>query len=157
MSIQTEARFPPITGETLTGRTLQLPGNFEAPLNLVFVAFRRAHQADIDSWMPVADDLESEFPNVRTYELPVMSRRYAPARILIDGGMRAGIPDTDTRDRTVTVYTDKRVVRRALDIDNEDDIHALLVDPEGSIYWRAAGPKDAAAADHLVEVVTSLT
>lgn len=157
MSIQTEARFPPITGETLTGRTLQLPGDFEAPLNLVFVAFRRAHQSDVDSWMPVAEELESAFPSVRSYELPVMSRRYAPARILIDRGMRASISDTDTRDRTVTVYTDKRVVRRALDIDDEDDIHALLVDREGAVYWRAAGPKDDEAVDHLREVLLSLT
>lgn len=157
MSIQTEARFPPITGETLTGRTLHLPGDFEAPLNLVFVAFRRAHQSDVDTWAAVADDLESEFPNVRSYELAVISRRYAPARVLIDRGIRAGVPDTDTRDRTVTVYTDKRVVRRALDIDGEDEIHALLVDPEGTVYWRAAGPKDVVAADHLREVVASLT
>lgn len=157
MSIQTEARFPPITGETLTGRTLHLPGEFEAPLNLVFVAFRRAHQSDIDTWMPVADELESAFPDVRSYELPVMSRRYAPARILIDRGMRAGIPDDDIRDRTVTVYTDKRVVRRALDIDDEEDIHALLVDREGTVYWRAAGPRDDEAAEHLHEVVASLT
>ncbi|MFC7133505.1 MULTISPECIES: hypothetical protein [Salinibaculum] len=157
MSIRTEARFPPITGETLTGRTLQLPDEFEEPLNLVFVAFRRTQQADIDSWLPVASDIEASYPDVRYYEVPVISRLYAAARPVIDGGMRAGIPDTDTRERTVTVYTDKRIVRRALDIEDESEIHAFLVDRDGVIYWRAVGPRDDDAAAHLEEIVESLS
>ena len=157
MSVHTEARFPPITGETLTGRRLQLPDEFDAPLNLVFVAFRRSQQADVDSWLDFAADLEAGFPDVRYYELPVINRLYVPAKAFIDGGMRAGISDRDTRERTITVYTDKRVVRRALDIDDESEIHALLVDPDGTVYWRAAGPKDDDAAAHLREVILSLT
>lgn len=157
MPVTTESRFPPVTGETLTGRRLQLPGDFAAPLNLVFVAFRRNQQPDVDSWLGLAADLEAEYPDLRYYELPVISRLYAPAKVFIDGGMRAGIPDADARERTVTVYTDKQVVRRALDIDSEAEIHALLVDTDGTIYWRAAGPKTDEAADHLREVVLSLT
>jgi hypothetical protein len=157
MSIRTEARFPPITGETLTGRTLQLPEDFEEPLNLVFVGFRRNQQPAIDSWLPVAADIEAAFPEVRYYELPVISRLYAPAKRFIDGGMRAGIPNEDTRERTITVYTDKKTVRRALDIDDEDEIHAFLVDREGVIYWRAAGARTEKDADHLREIVESLS
>jgi hypothetical protein len=157
MSIRTEARFPPITGETLTGRTFQLPEDFEEPLNLVFVAFRRAQQADVDSWLPVAADIEASFPDVRYYELPVMSRLYAAAKPFIDGGMRAGIPDVDTRERTITVYTDKKTVRRALDIEDESEIHAFLLDRDGVIYWRAAGPHDEDNAEHLHEIVDSLS
>jgi hypothetical protein len=156
MAVTTEARFPPIAGETLTGRSLELPGEFEEPLNLVFVAFRRDQQADVDSWVPVAEEIEASFPDVRYYELPVISRLYAPARPFIDGGMRAGIPDQDTRERTVTVYTDKRVVRRALDIESEEAIHAFLVDRDGAIYWRAEGPRADPAVEHLREVVESL-
>jgi hypothetical protein len=157
MSIRTEARFPPITGETLTGRRLQLPDEFEEPLNLVFVAFRRGQQADVDSWLPVAADIEASFPDVRYYELPVISRLYAPAKLFIDGGMRAGIPDEGTRERTITVYTDKRTVRRALDIEDESEIHAFLVDRDGVIYWRAVGPHDDESAEHLHEIVDSLS
>jgi hypothetical protein len=157
MSVHAEARFPPIAGETLTGRRLELPDDFEKPLNLVFVASSRSQQAAVDSWISTAADLEAGFPDVNYYELPVISRRYAPARLFIDGGMRAGIPDEGTRERTITVYTDKRVVRRALDIDDESEVHALLVDPTGTVYWRAAGPKTDEDAEHLREVILSLT
>lgn len=156
MSISTEARFPPITGETLTGRTMHLPADFEAPLNLVFVAFRREQQADVDTWVPVGDAIEADYPDVRYYELPVISRLYAPVRTFIDGGMRRGIPDRGTRERTVTVYTDKATVRRALDIDSENTVNAFLVDREGTIYWRSEGPKTDDDATHLREVLDSL-
>jgi hypothetical protein len=156
MSVHTEARFPTVTGETLTGRRFDLPADFEASYNLAFVAFRRRQQADVDTWVPVAEDVEAEFPDVRYYELPVISRLYAPAKAFIDGGMRAGIPDAETRERTITVYTDKDVVRRALDIESEDAIRAFLVDREGVVYWRAAGPRTDAAVDRLREVLASL-
>lgn len=132
--VQTESRFPTVTGETLTGRTLELPGEYGAPLDLVFVAFRRRQQREGDSWLGAGAAIEDEFDGVRYYELPVIARLYAPARRVIDGGMRAGVPDTDTRERTVTVYTDKRVVRRALDIDTESEVHAFLVDRDGTVY-----------------------
>ncbi len=156
MSIRTEARFPPITVETLTGRRLHLPEDFAAPLNLVFVAFRRSQQAAVDSWLSVAADIESSFPNVRYYEMPVIDRRYAVAKPLIDGGMRAGIPDDDIRERTITAYTDKRTVRRALDIEDEERIHAFLVDRDGAIYWRGVGSHDDERARHLEATVESL-
>jgi len=155
--IRRETRFPPITGETLTGRRLELPGEFEAPLTLVFVAFRRDQQPDVDSWLGVAADLEADYPDLRYYELPVISRLYAPAKFVIDGGMRVGIPDRAVRERTVTVYTDKATVRRALDIGDEDDIHAFLLDREGRIYWRAMGSRSDADAADLRETVRSLT
>lgn len=157
MATTTEARFPPVTGTTLTGRTLELPGEFEGPLNLLFVAFRRQQQSDIDTWVPVGEEIESEFPDVRYYELPIISRMYAPARPFIDGGMRAAITNRDTRERTVTVYTDKRTVRRALDIDTEAEIQALLVDRDGAIYWRSEGPRDDGDVAHLRDVLKSLS
>ena len=156
MTVKTESRFPPVTGETLTGRVLDLPEDFEGELNLVFVAFKRDQQSDVDTWVPVGESVEAEYDDVRYYELPVINRLYAPARPFIDGGMRAGIPDRHTRERTVTVYTDKRTVRRALDIEAEDAIQAFLVDREGVVYWRAEGPRAEADADHLRDVLASL-
>jgi hypothetical protein len=156
MSTPSEPRFPPITGETLTGRRLHLPGDFEARLNLVFVAFRRGQQSAVDTWLPVAADVEASFPDVRYYELPVISRLYAPARPFIDGGMRRGIPDVRARERTVTVYTDKPTVRRALDIESESHVWAFLVDRDGRIHWRATGPADDDAIARLRETLASL-
>lgn len=153
MNTKPEPRFPPVTGLSLTDRTLSLPEDFAQPLNLVFVAFQRNQQSDVDTWVPVGESIESEFSDVRYYEVPVLSRLYRPVRRFIDGGMRSAIDDRETRDRTVTVYTSKRTVKRALDIDTEDDIHVLLVDPAGTIHWRNEGPRTEDAEAQLREVL----
>ncbi len=45
--------FPKVTGKNLDGKTFNLPGDFEAPVSLVFVAFDRKQQSDVDSWHPL--------------------------------------------------------------------------------------------------------
>ena len=156
MEIRTEARFPPITGVTLAGRTRTLPEGFDASLNLVFVTFRRASQATLDSWLPVAADLEASAPALRYYELAVLDRRLALARPIIDRALRHTLPDAAARERTITSYTDLRTVRRALDIDASDTVHAFLVDRDGDVYWRARGARADADLSRLRAVVEAL-
>jgi hypothetical protein len=75
-------------------------------------------------------------------ELPVLSSRWRPARRFIDGGMIAGIVDPDILARTVTVYTDLRAFRRPLGIAGSDDVHALVVQPDGVVLAHATGEPD---------------
>lgn len=149
-------RFPGVTGDNLARETYDLPGDFEGDLNLLFVAFRRRQQGAVDTWVPLADQLEAEFPGLRYYELPVISRLYRPVKWFIDGGMRGGIPDEDTRERTITVYTDTDAFRDPLGIDSEDTIQVLLVDPAGTVHWRTTGPKTDVAAEELRAVLEDL-
>lgn len=44
--------FPPMQGQNLDGRTLEMPQDFAGELNVVFIAFKREQQADVDSWGP---------------------------------------------------------------------------------------------------------
>jgi hypothetical protein len=157
MSIRTEARFPPIAGETLHGRSLGLPGGFEKPLTVLLVAFGRDQQAAVDTWLPVADDIRASCPDVCCYELAVVDRIFRPAKPFIDGRMRTALPDATVRERTITAYTDKATVRRALDIEDETEIHAFLLDRDGIVYWRAVGPRNDENATHLREIVESLS
>lgn len=157
MSIRTEARFPPLSGETLDGRALELPDEFDAPLNLVFVTFGRGRRPATESWLSIAGDLAASYPGVRYYRLSIIDRRYAPAKPLVDRRMRSE-RSADDRQRAVTVYTDPAVVRRALDVDDdeEDAVHAFLVDRDGLIYWRAEGSRTEDAAERLRRTVRSL-
>jgi hypothetical protein len=64
--------------------------------------------------------------------------------------MRAGIPDSTARERTVTLYLDKAAFRRQLDIPDERDVHVLLVTRDGEIVWRTAG---ALSEDKRLELI----
>lgn len=139
-----------------TGRSLELPGGFEKPLTVLLVAFRRDQQVAVDTWRPVADDIRSSHPDVCYYELAVIDRRLRPAKHFVDDRMCTAVPDTAC-ERTITTYTDKPTVRRALDIGDEAEIHVFLLDRDGIIYWRAEGPCNEESATHLQETVDSLS
>lgn len=134
--------FPPIEARNLNGRRLALPAGFAGMRNVVIVAFRRWHQALVDSWFPALDPLLAAYPDLRAYELPMIASGYRLVRPVIDGGMAVAIPDPAVRERTLTVYTDVAKVREELQITNPETISILLVDLSGQIAWRSEGAYD---------------
>jgi hypothetical protein len=147
------AHFPAVTGRSLTGRTFQLPADFEGDLNVVLVAFKRRQQEDVDTWTPFLRALAARHAELRVYELPTLSSSYTLMRGFIDGGMRGGIPDSAVRAATITLYISKGPFKRALVIPNDDQIQVLLVERSGRVHWRAAGVFDEATAAGLQRAV----
>lgn len=140
-------QFPSLQARNLEGAVLDLPEAFAGDPSIVIVAFERHQQDDVDSWLPWLGELRQRLPAIEVYELPAIKRRWLPARSFIDGGMRAGIPDPATRQRTLTVYTDVGKLLRTLQIDSTNTIALFVVSREGVVVWsgRAAYDQDAAA------------
>jgi hypothetical protein len=141
--------FPSVSGRDLNGRDLRLPKDLAGDVDLLFVAFVRGQQADVDSWKSFADAAQKSRPNLKVYELPVLSRSISLIRGFIDGGMRNAIKDEAARAATVTLYIDKPPFRHALGIENEDQIAVLLVRRGGRVLWKGIGRYDAAKAPDL--------
>jgi len=141
--------FPTVSGSNLERRRMNLPGDFEGTLNLVILAFWQRHQVLVDTWMPLATDLEQKYPGFAAYELPVIQSRSRLSQRFIDSGMRAGISDKRVRERTITLYLDKPPFLESLDIGDDGTIYAMLVDQTGEVFWRAAGSLEEATASEL--------
>jgi hypothetical protein len=121
-----EGRFPRVAGSNLDR-------------NLVFIAFQQWQQASVDTWVPLAQQLERDHPTLRYYELPTIQSLPSFSRKFINEGMRAGIPDSTARERTVTLYLDKAAFQQQLDIPDDKDVHVILVTRDGEILWRTTG------------------
>ncbi|HEU5439123.1 MAG TPA: hypothetical protein VFU88_07515 [Ktedonobacterales bacterium] len=133
------ARFPRVHAANLEHREFTLPDDFDGERNLVLIAFKREQQAEIDTWIPAAQRLAREHPDVRYYELPTISRGVPLARWWLDAAMRAGIPDRAAREATITLYVDKPAFRDALQLPTEETIAVLLVRRDGQVLWRDEG------------------
>ena len=144
------AQFPRVEGTNLEGRHFVLPSDLGGSLNVVLVAFKREQQNDVDTWTPFLKATLATRPGLRTYELPVLGRRYRLMRPFIDGGMRRGIPDAAVRAATITLYIDKSPFRDALHLPDEDRIYVLLVDHQGRVQWRGDGTFTERAGADLV-------
>jgi len=148
-------RFPNLRARDLEGTALDLPLALAGDPSVVIVAFERRQQATVDTWLPWLSGLRQRVPGTEVYEVPTLSRRWLPARRLIDGGMRAGIPDPSTRRRTLTTYTDIHAVLDALALDVTDTIAVVVVGSDGIILWQALGEYDTVLAAELERAVTT--
>jgi len=148
-------QFPVVTSANLSRRKLTLPADFEGDLNVVIIAFQRWHQRVVDTWIPLAEQLEQAYEGVRYYELPVIQRINVLGRTFINEGMRAGIPNPKARARTITLYVDKAAFRQALELPHEEDIYVLLVDRQGNVLWRTEGEFTPEKGESLATTVHS--
>jgi hypothetical protein len=148
--------FPSVESQNLNGRSVKLPGEFKAPASIVFVAYVRGQQTQVDSWKTFVTGMRERFPAIGVFEVPTLSRGDALFRWFIDGGMRRGITDTATRESTITLYIDKKSFNDALGITSERDITVLLVEPNGAVLWRSAGTYAPEKSAGFTEAVAAL-
>lgn len=133
-----EGVFPTVSGIDLEGNEHTLPRAFAGRLNIVAIAFEREHQEAVNGWIEVAESIMSEYPDVRFYEVPLIYELNIASRFWVNNGMRSGIDDPVSRERTITVYTDRERFTELLDM-RTDRIYLLLLDDNGSILWRTEG------------------
>ncbi len=55
-------RFPTVKGSNLAGKEFTLPADFEGELNVVALAFQMWHQNEVNTWMPLFEQMEHECP-----------------------------------------------------------------------------------------------
>ncbi len=148
--------FPKVSGSNLLRQKKNLPQDFQGKFNLVFIPFQRWHQAEVDSWSGLAEQLEQQYQGLLYYELPTLQSGGPLYKIFLNEGMRAGIPNPKTRERTITLYLDKVDFRAALGMPDEDHIYVLIVDRQGNESFRGRGPHDQAAEASLRQALSML-
>lgn len=143
--------FPPLKSETLEKQVVQLPQDFQGERNLLFIAFARKQQKDIDTWLAQMKRYEDLDKGFRYYEITTIDKMNRFTRWFINTGMRNGIPDKKARERTITLYIDKEPFKRLLQIPDEKKTYDMVVDRSGNVLWRATGDYDEAKGKSLQE------
>lgn len=132
-------KFPKVSGRNLKRHKFVFPEDFPAKYTIVLMAFYRHHQNDIDTWIPFASQMENKYEDLAYVELPVIYKMSPIGQFFLNEGMRAGIPDRNAREKTITLYLDKTEFLGALDIDSQDEIQILLVEEGGKVVWKETG------------------
>ncbi len=146
-------QFPEVSGRNLNRQKLTFPVDFPAENTLVLMAFYRQQQADIDTWLPFANQLENDYADLAYVELPVIYKMGPLGRFMLNEGMRAGIPDQKARLRTITLYLNKDDFLGQLGIQSQDQIQLLLVTRQGDILFKESGRFSEEKGAALVEML----
>lgn len=134
-------KFPLVHGKNLNNEVLEFPKDFTHQYNVVLVAFQQWHQQLVNTWVQSLSKIENQRSDFKFYEFPTLAKGYKLMRFVIDGGMRAGIPDASTRDRTVTLYVNKDKFKQTLGISSEATIFLFLVSQIGDVLWFEKGER----------------
>jgi hypothetical protein len=148
-------RFPKVPGSNLLRQKVTLPDDLQGELNILLVAFYQSHQAFVDTWTPATSRLEESYPGVCFYEIPVIQKMNILYQTFINEGMRAGIPNPQTRQKTITLYLNKKDFLRAVGIPDDSNIWLLVIDRQGNIIWRAEGVYTPEKEEALENVITT--
>jgi hypothetical protein len=133
-------QFPPLQSETLNQKAVSLPQDFGGRRSILLIAYKMNQQSVVDSWLPFLNTVAGKYKGVRFYELPTIGSSMGFMRGFIDGGMRNGIADSATRDRTITLYTDVAALQSSLGISGTSTIHAVVIDKSGRVLAVVKGP-----------------
>lgn len=137
---QKPAVFPQIASYSLDKTKVNLPADLVGQTNLLLISFEPEQQKQIDTWMPLAQALQHTNLNFRWYRLPVSERENFVFRWWENSSMRSEETDPETWPWIIPLYVNKEEFRKALQIQNDRDIVALLIDKQGHVFWRASGP-----------------
>lgn len=141
--------FPALQVRDLEGTEYVIPDELPGGPHVILLAFHQWHQAIVNHWKTPLEAIAERHPGTEVWEVPSISRGYRLFRPSIDGGMRAGIPDTDVRRHTLTAYTDLAQLASALELDSLDTVHVFVVDCDGTVRWHGEGEPDADALSAL--------
>ena len=131
--------FPSIHGKNLNKRSLTVPDDFSEKNIFIIVAFLQWQQRAVDEVIEqlMASDIHLTHHII---EVPVIQQSTWLRQVRIDTIMRLGIIDRAVRQRTITVYLDKKEFQATLNIPNYDSIHWFVVDhATNKILIRGAG------------------
>lgn len=141
-------QFPNIDTKDLNGRSLNLPADFNANRALLLIAFEQEQQTQINTWLPLAEELESQ-GRAKFYELPVLPSALRLVGGMIENGMRSGIPSQATRAKTLTLYTNVTRFRKNLGLGGKNQIYAVVIDRQGRVLAVQSGTYSSTKADQI--------
>jgi hypothetical protein len=131
--------FPTIYGKNLNKEKITIPDDFLKNSNIFIVAFQRWHQALVDATITFLEEKNLHLHH-HIIEIPIIQKTTWFRQVRLDSIMRMGIKDSNTRQRTITVYLDKKEFKDKLNISNEESIHWFLVGPNSKkIIMRGHG------------------
>ncbi|MBZ0294760.1 MAG: hypothetical protein K8L99_19515 [Anaerolineae bacterium] len=134
-------RFPTVSGANLLEETWMLPDDFEGDYTLVVVPFNDAQQILAQAWLPLAETLAEQYPDMTYYNTAVFPGDIAgPVRVFIRAGMIMAVPDEALRAITFTLFLEDRdAFLAALDVPNTDEMQLFLLNANGEVLWQASG------------------
>jgi ATP10 protein len=128
--------LPPLAGQALTGKWLDIALVFGDNPAVVVFSFSRAGGRDAQLW---TQRLLKDDPHLAIYIVIFLESVPGLFRVMAVSGIKDGIPPA-LQDRTILLYRDEDLWRQRLQVANERHACVMLLGPIGRVRWMTSGP-----------------
>jgi hypothetical protein len=131
-AVHTGQMFPQLSGQTLTGKSVELPAATMGKPAVVIVSFSKTAGNDARSWN---ERLSRDFPkDVPSYTLILLESVPKLFRGLAVSSIKSSMP-VPTQDRTVVLYSDEKLWKQRVAFSEDSRAYVILLGPDGRIRW----------------------
>jgi hypothetical protein len=144
--LQRGQALPQISGQALTGRSLELPAAASGKPAVIIFSFSKTAGNDARSWN---ERLSRDFPgNVPSFTIIVLESVPKLFRGMALSGIKSNMPIA-MQDRTVVLYRDETLWKQRLAVSEDSRAYVVLLDSGGRIQWKSEGAFTEAAYAQL--------
>ena len=135
-AVQPGQMFPQLSGQTLTGKSMELPAAAVGKPAVVIVSFSKAAGKDARSWN---ERLSRDFPkDVPSYTIIVLESVPKLFRGLAVSNIKSSMP-VPVQDRTIVLYSDEMLWKQRVAFSEDSRAYVILLGPDGRIRWSNRG------------------
>jgi ATP10 protein len=129
--------LPQISGQALTGRSIELPAAANSRPAVVIFSFSKAAGNDARAWN---ERLARDFPwDVPSFTIIVLESVPKLFRGMALSGIKSSMPSS-VQDRTIVLYRDEMLWKQRLAFSEDNRAYVLLLDSDSRIQWKNEGP-----------------
>lgn len=128
--------LPPLAGQTLTGKQLDVTVAANTGQSVLILSFSRSGGRDAQNW---SQRLSKDFPHVTIYTVIFLESVPGLFRHLAISGIRDEMPPS-MQDRTVVLYRDESLWKQRLQVNSESSASVILLGPGSHVGWLTPGP-----------------
>lgn len=135
-SLRPGQMFPQFSGQTLTGKSVELPAAALGGPAIVIFSFSRTAGKDARSWN---EHLSRDFPQaVPSYTVIVLESVPKLVRGMALSGIKGSMPPP-MQDRTIVLYRDEALWKQRLAFSDDSRAYLILLGPDGRMLWSSDG------------------
>jgi ATP10 protein len=128
--------LPQISGQALTGRSIELPAAASGKPAVVIFSFSKTAGNDARSWN---ERLSRDFPkDVLSFTIIMLESVPKLFRGMALSGIKGSMPIA-MQDRTLVLYRDEALWKQRLAFSVDSRAYVILLGPDGRIAWKSEG------------------
>jgi hypothetical protein len=137
--LQVGDAFPPLTGQTLSGATAEIPQAGTSSVRVLVFSFSESGGRDARLWSERLNEDFGPLTEVSRSSVIVLESVPKLFRGMVVSNIKSNVPKP-LWEKTIVVFKDEALWKSRLDFSTDTHCYVVLLDKAGRVAWIRSGP-----------------